>query len=29
MKHKIDLDTTFFKLHLTLIKLPTLELSTE
>ena len=25
-KHKIDLDATYFKLHLTIIKFPTLEI---
>ena len=25
MKHKIDLDATYFKLHLTIIKFPTVE----
>ena len=29
IKHKIDLDTTSFKLHLTIIKFPTLEISNE
>ena len=29
MKHKIDLDATYFKLHLTIIKFPTLEISSE
>ena len=27
IKHKIDLDATYFKLHLTIIKFPTLEVS--
>ena len=29
IKHKIDLDATYFKLHLTIIKFPTLEISNE
>ena len=29
MKHKIDLDATCFKLHLTVIKFPTPEISSE
>ena len=29
MKHKIDLDATYFKLHLTVIKFPTPEISSE
>ena len=29
LKHKIDLDATYFKLHLTIIKFPTLEISRE
>ena len=29
MKYKIDLDATYFKLHLTVIKFPTLEISSE
>ena len=29
LKHKIDLDATYFKLHLTIIKFPTLEISSE
>ena len=29
LKQKIDLDATYFKLHLTIIKFPTLEISSE
>ena len=29
MKHEIDLDATYFKLHLTIIEFPTLEISSE
>ena len=29
IKHKTDLDATSFKLHLTVIKFPTLEISNE
>ena len=29
IKHKIDLDATYFKLHLTIIKFSTLEISSE
>ena len=29
IEHKIDLDAPYFKLHLTMIKFPTLEISTE
>ena len=29
MKHKIDLDATYFKLHLTIIEFLTLEISSE
>ena len=28
MKHKIDLDAIYFKVHSTIIKFPTLEIST-